>query len=732
MDQVKLIFLFTVLFATVIALASKLNNGTDLLICVSKHGSNDTGCSVSGSCCSSMSALVKDLNNNCHILSYSAEVIIELKSDLNLTSTVLFGNICGKKLPLQIKGNHFNISCSNEIEGVKQDSGSGLYFNTILSLSILDMRFLNCGSLQSSTSQNVSNEQETYLFPTTLYLLNCSNVNLSNIIIRNSHGTAIALFDTVGEVKITDCCFENNRVRSPHALYPGGGGLYIEFTNCTPGHFGSCHHDGFVSSSYIIKNCWFMNNNASLLSISDTSYTLSKGSFQGMGKGGGMAIFINGKNENCSIKVINCTFFNNSAVFGGGLFVQFRDRPSNNFVSVENCNFTKNKAYIYGGGGVCGGFIISKVNSINTVNNTMVFTSCVLERNLARGNGGGMSLFTTKGKHSNNEANKINILNCLWKKNSAFVASALDLAPEVYSRLGSGPLPTPKIENCTFDSNFNTGNNILNDNSLYNVTEIGLATVYISGYTVDFKGDIIFLNNHGTALYLSLASVSLTNGSNLHFQGNYGKHGGGIFIAAFSVLFIHDNCNLTFSNNTSATQGGAILVHFMDYQHEVNFSHSCFIQLEGNLSSIHFVFENNTATSNVGNTLFATSYFPCQHLFDLIAQNNMQAVASRFKLASTLDPIVPGVEVDLNISAVDELGNYQQNVVYDAFMVNTSNNITIDSAYKQVSNNTIKLHGNSPGSEGILTLETETATLTLKVSLSECPPGFHNDGTSCV
>ena len=489
MEQI-LTFLLTVLFAIVLALASKLTNDTDLLICISKHGSNATGCSVSGRCCSSMSVLVKDLNNNCQILSYSAEVMIELKSDLNLTNTILFGNICGKKLPLQIKGNHFFISCSNKIQGVKQDSGSGLYFNTIPSLSLLDMRFLNCGSLQSSTSQNVSNEQEftAYLFPTTLYFLNCSNVNLSNIIIRNSYGTAIALFDTVGDVKIIDCSFENNWIRSPNALYPGGGGLYIEFTKCTPGHFGSCHHDEVVSSSYTIKNCWFKNNNASLLSINNTSYAFSKGNFQGMGKGGGMAIFINGNNENCSIKVINCTFLNNLAVFGGGLFVQFRDRPSNNFVSVENCNFIENKAYAYGGGGVSGGFIISKVNSMHSVNNAMTFTGYVFESNSAKGKGGGMGLFTTKGVSLNNEANKINITKCLWIKNSAFVASALDLSPEVYSRLGSGPLPTPIIENCTFDSNFIIGNNVpTTSNDNYNVKESGLATVYISGYTVDFN-----------------------------------------------------------------------------------------------------------------------------------------------------------------------------------------------------------------------------------------------------
>ena len=48
-----------------------------------------------------------------------------------------------------------------------------------------------------------------------------------------------------------------------------------------------------------------------------------------------------------------------------------------------------------------------------------------------------------------------------------------------------------------------------------------------------------------------------------------------------------------------------------------------------------------------------------------------------------------------------------------------------------MSKNTIKFYGNASGSTGHLQLETERASLTIKITLRECPPGFLNNGKSC-
>ena len=726
------------LFSLVSVIDPTVNNNDHLVSCVSKYSENVSGCSLSANCCSSLDALLSDLNYNCEVLSNVTKIVIEVKTDLEINKTLHFGKFCGYSLPLDIMGERSVLKCYNSYssQNTLKNSGSGIYVESIDGFTLQNITFSNCGSLQSSTSFNVSTTDKptTYLFPTTLYILNCSDVSLIDVTVRDGHGTGAALFDTVGSVNIVGCSFDNNRVSN--SLFPGGGGLYIEFTNCTPGQLGMCYHSDSISTSYVIKNCSFHNNYASLVSQSNTSYVSTTSYFQGLGKGGGMAIYINGNKSRCIIHLYSCTFQNNSAVFGGGLFLQFRDNPSNNYISVENCNFTRNVCYVYGGGGACVGYVIHTTATNNSIN----FITSQFIGNSARGNGGGLSLFTTKGKSfSFGQTNKIHIEDCQWFKNSAFVASALDLAPEVYSRLGVGILPSPTIENCTFDSNFNRAVDISSSKKI-NASENGLATVYISGYQVQFKRNMIFKNNNGTGLYLSLATVSLSDGTKLHFENNRGKYGGGMNMAAFSVLIIDSNCKLTFVNNTSFTKGGAVLIQSIDSQHEASFSHSCFLQFK-NVSSQHSfqcAFINNIAKSGVGNAIYATSYNSCEHQnFNPFQYFNNDIHAVAFPVTNftfneeNLDKIIPGVEVNLGISAFDAQ-RIQQDVVYNAFMSNSSSSITIDPAYLQVSNNTIKFHGSSHGNFELLTLETERTSVTINISLGECPPGFQNDGKSCV
>ena len=720
--------------------------------CVDKFGSNDTGCSLS--CCSTMSVLVTDLNRHCDNLtiSQSRQIVIDVKSNLILNDTVHFSAICNKPIPIKINGGNHAIKCSSGIQQVGKDEGQGFYFISLQNVAIMDLTFLNCGSLQSGTSKNVSlhASNSTYLFPTTLYFLNCSDVDITNITISHSVGTGMALFDIVGNVSIKNCSFKDNKVRE-QLVYPGGGGLYIEFTRCTPGRLENCHRDSFTpakASYYVISHCYFEENNGSLLNVTSASYIDSHSPFQGMGKGGGMALYINGNSKDVSITISDCTFFNNSAVFGGGAFIQFRDSPVNVTLVIERNNFTKNSCYIYGGGGISFGFVITMENSNNVTGNVINLTDCTFEENSAKGNGGGLSVFSTKGTSTTfSSTNIINITNCQWSNNSAFVASAVDIAPEVFSRLGSGLLPKVIIDNCTFQHNrvIDVKKPVSN---YFNASINGLATVYISGFQVDFSRNICFHNNTGTGIYLTLASIVIKEGANIHFEGNIGKHGGAITVAAFSVLYIENQCSLWFVNNTSLTKGGAILVLYTETQHEAGFSHSCFIQCRqcqsGN-SSHEFHFEGNKAQSNVGNDLFATTLFPC--IQDFNATNPFEKLGhvdpqiasdvTTFSIGSiaNLDNIVPGSEVTLNIAALDELNQtHTHDVVYEAFMWSSkpSNSIRIDPAYSQVSKNTIKFLGNtSRSSTGYLQLETERASLTIKITLSECPPGFINSRGSC-
>ena len=282
--------------------------------------------------------------------------------------------------------------------------------------------------------------------------------------------------------------------------------------------------------------------------------------------------------------------------------------------------------------------------------------------------------------------------------------------------------------------------------------------MFISTFQVKFKREIFFKDNEGTALHLSSASVNLTKGSLVHFEGNYGKYGGAVNMIALSVIHVYDECTLNFINNTSVSKGGAFYVHSLDQQHEASFSHSCFMQYRGHTEentdrNITFLFQNNSALSGLGNVLFAISLLPCDHarhekrtIFDNIGNVSHQnegvsglditTLVNDFEFSEgTLEQmqhLIPGIEFDMNITSIDEL-HHNRSSVFNAHMTSREDaNITIDPANTLVSNNIINVHGNKIGRVGTLTLETEIASISIKIGLGECPPGYLNDGGSCV
>ena len=562
-------------------------------------------------------------------------------------------------------------------------------------------------------------------------------------------------------------------IRDSH--YPGGGGLYIEFTDCTPGMLGEqcIVKDRYPDSNYTIQNCAFLNNKASILG---NIYIHPQGPFQGFGRGGGLAIYLNGNTKKCTITIINCRFQNNSAFVGGGIFTLFRGSPSHNSINVKDSDFTTNKVVRRGGGGrfhktreggggaggggVGGGFLFSK-DKRDPILNSLVFMRCQYVGNSAEGNGGGLSLFSTKGMNSDNiMKNTIKLINCSLSNNHAYVASALDFAPEVYDRLGSGVLPIPVNDNCNFVKNHVVNRDLPRYEKLHhlNTSLSGIATVFISTFQVKFKREIFFKDNEGTALHLSSASVNLTKGSLVHFEGNYGKYGGAVNMIALSVIHVYDECTLKFINNTSVSKGGAFYVHSLDQQHEASFSHSCFMQYRGHTEentdrNITFLFQNNSALSGLGNVLFAISLLPCDHarhekrtIFDNIGKVSHQnegvsglditTLVNDFEFSEgTLEQmqhLIPGIEFDMNITSIDEL-HHNRSSVFNAHMTSREDaNITIDPANTLVSNNIINVHGNKIGRVGTLTLETEIASISIKIGLGECPPGYLNVGGSCV
>ncbi len=723
-------------------------------------------------CCDSLSLLLSGLYKN---ISRPALITIEIHSNLFLTETVDFEGFNG----IEIIGiNDPSIFCSkNNGHG---EMNAGLYFKDAKNILMINLKFMQCGSLQNNSIFEDFNCSHS-----SLYFFNCSNLILANIVIKDGYGTGAILLNVFGTVVITNCTFDNNKVRNSK-MYSGGGGLLVVLIKSPSGKSGghSTSIGEYINNCYTIQNCTFSNNHAHASSLQPI-YIHSDDAFQGFGRGGGLAVYLDGKMTHSSVTIIKSIFRNNSAYLGGGLFVMFRGYSSHNSVTVKDSDFIKNHAIAFmpqkdvgdiernetqnlqllqikggGGGGAGGGFLFNKRNH-DLVENSLVFMNCQFIGNHADGNGGGLSIFSTRMISSDTaKKNNITLIDCSMHNNSAYVASALDLSPEVFDRLGYGTLPTPVIENCDFVNNIVLDRELMHLLGLVKTSLNGIATVFISTFLVKFHGHITFMHNNETALHLSSASVHLTQGSSVNFEENHGKNGGAVSMIARSVLHVEDDCVLRFINNSAVAKGGAFYVYSIDHQHEVQFSHSCFIQSywdrntprsDNRSRNITFDFKNNVALTGIGDVLYATSLLPCTYdnhtaneVFEIVGSVdyqverkegfNLSTLAYNFKFDSqTIERmlrLIPGVEFNMSITATDEL-RQNQNTKYYAHMGQTSN-ITIDPAYTQVSNNIIKLYGTSTESHAPLILETSIATISIKIGLGECPPGFMIHGNACT
>ena len=189
------------------------------------------------------------------------------------------------RITFSITGNEngTTIKCEGDMNGLK--------FVNVTNITLENFKLLNCGAEHNSTSMNISTKDSNLIFKCSVYLLNCSDITMRNIVVRDGDGTGLAIFDGNGNVVIENCTFENNRVLSGNTttkVLPGGGGLYIEFTYCTPG--GLTEHicngeanERTQNSTYIIRQCTFKDNIATTVNASNTSYLrASRNNFQGL------------------------------------------------------------------------------------------------------------------------------------------------------------------------------------------------------------------------------------------------------------------------------------------------------------------------------------------------------------------------------------------------------------------------------------------------------------------
>ena len=619
-------------------------------------------------------------------------------------------------------------------------TNAGLVFENVSSLTIENVVFLGCGALRNGTSRNLSDTDSPYSLlklKVALYFYLCDFVSLLNVTVANSTAIGVVMYDTTGRNLISNSVFSDNVAQD--MATPGGGGFYVEFTYTAPGD--TCTPlplpNRNTGSVYDFVNCTFSRNVAGNGAANDPKFIIPHGcNHNTFGKGGGLAVFFKDTASDNTIKLSNCTFENNIAVWGGGVYVEFHDAAAGNVIEIQS-TFLGNSANFEGGGLRVAYYYPS--NTMNILANNFTMWNSNLVNNSAFA--GGAITFMPSSIDLGTAPQTL-FFNCSFEGNRAELGSA------IYSTDAANNIRTLEaVINfiaCIFT------NNILTVDNRKASHYIGVGAVYLNGVPAKFYGVIVFQQNSGSALAIMNAYVDFAS-CNISFLNNTGDKGGAISLIAAASIIVGKETNARFVGNTATSYGGAIYNSYVERE-SLSFYANCFIQYNDfavppDQWTAHFVFRNNSAMIS-GDSIYSTSILPCSIFTATPNQSQTVFCWNRtywdyddsctseirtgfgqisFSTAQTF----PGVTYQLPINITDELGH--NILAFTAFIatINTkkSNPVAeVDPNFYVVANGVLQINGNGSANETlILSLDGTLAGnwhSEIEVRLLPCPPGL--------
>ena len=708
------------------------------------NGHNDLSClQPHGHPCQSLEYVqqnVKSVTNH--------SVVIEIcNPGINLTAPLIFEDF----IDLSIRGaegmDQTTINCNI--------SYSGLSFFNITGLSLSSLRLTNCGAKGNSTVLNPFTHKMLIL-TSAIYILNCTDVNISNSVLSMSNGTGISIYDTNGQVVMENTDILESFVRNASSDFlVGGGGLFIEFTKCSPGvaSYNNCNHDEGHNTNaiYTIRNCKFSHN------IINASKLYLKVWYRPGISGGGAYIVFDSNATNISVTFFQCTLHSNYAPhYGGGMKVMFLNSAQNNKVSLQSTVFTCNSVSFGDpmGGGLQIIFLFYYQDYGFPNNNIVNFTSCDFKNNTAR-SGGGVSVVSSAIPVEDTN-NAIYFSNCTWTGNTALYGAAVHIAPGIWATEKNSHFPVLVFSNTKISSNkviptIRTETHRMvplvdTDQGLQTLIN-GAGAFFSTQINVVFDKETSFISNNGTALYL-IGSIAVFNtSSQVVFDSNNGTNGGAIALLGQSFLFPQSPSTFSFTNNTARQLGGGI--YFQSTSQNVQ--QPCFIDHGYKPINSNFTFISNRAGNGRGHHIYVSSFTSCnafcdrsrKSIYDCIGDfsfydpnNQTDSTATlpeQFSL-NTTGPlkIFPGLSTSLPLIVTDFENNSLSNIAYEAVLNNKHSQIHIDPEFQYISNNTIKIQG-LPQENATLHLDVLSTDISLlmEIILAECPPGYVLDNGKC-
>ena len=500
------------------------------------------------------------------------------------------------------------------------------------------------------------------------------NISITQVMFNDSVGVGLALQE-IPVTSIVDCHFSNN------LCY-----------NC---------HDDLVTAQ-----------KKETLNISIESYSA-----------GGLFIHQNVITVN-KVSIIRCQFSNNVAEYLGGAISLWLINVPNFVLQVISCSFIHNRAPASAGGI---SITVPQTSAFNRKGSHISFYDCKFSDNKA--NYGG-ALAISVPIYGIVQQHKINITfyNCLFISNEAQMGTAVDVNGGLeFERRFHSATASVVFHHCQFINNVA----VLSTESQIN------AVMLVFNVAVEFMGNVTFINNAGTALYLVNSNAVFSFNSIIKFINNTGDKGGAIYISDYSTIAAYSNSNLLFMNNTAAIGGAIYASQSADF-------HYCFLRKIKSHKNLTFI--NNSAHTDLGHDIFMSSLHPCVEVlgsnfryFHFLTMRNSNRTTGPVKLKYTVPETqqapYPGFPYTMIIKQMDAFNNIitdLQLFPISATLLVKDSSVNISVSYSIGNNYTIVFKG-AVGDKGTLSLQTTdyNASLLINITLSQCPPGYIFSNGSC-
>ena len=660
-----------------------------------------------------------------------------LATQLTLTGNVTFSRVNGLTIS-GVADLNTNVTCQREF--------IGFIFNNIAMLAIQNMVLMNCGTIPTL---------HKFAYSSAVTIIHSRNVTAVNVTIAESMGTGLSILGHQGGiVQITSSKFIENKISTSSVR--GGGGVYV-------GGFEQRHP--VESITFQFDNCVFQENVAHT-EYFDYLYTDDFGEpIDGHGLGGGAAMLFEGNFGDVRTVFSKCVFKRNVAFLGSGLVLKIKEVPNsetknNIHVRVEHSLFEENGASLVTTTAASAGGLLINLKGTNPNNkHHIVVHNVTFKGNVARF-GGGLYFYSDVDSYKSTvkQTNIITIEKSNFDSNTAHTGAAMDITPNVFQRVETGVLTTPLFWDCNFSNNYIQVNN---HQAKSTQATFGIGTIYVSLYDISFQGYNRFENNSGTAIHIVNGNIDMSQ-SSIYFYKNSGIQGGAITLIGQSSMIVGPNQSYNFINNTALRKGGGLYVQ-LNGNHDITASKTCFIQYcKADSHAIPVAdwtakinFRGNTAKAGRGHAIFATSLYPCQTInTNTIEEPKFESVNATevFKMRGITieedvegDPVategavlhsskgdfpievIPGKTFDHGVYITDDL-NHTTEVVLMA-SIPDNNHVVVDRAFSCCIGKHLALEGKQ-NENTTLYLQTTTSRMSyieLKVSLTDCPPGFKFD-----